>query len=291
MKILLLGNTGQLGSELNEILPKFGEVKAFDYPEVDMADEGRIREVFQDFSPDMVYNATAYTAVDRAESDIELAEAINGRGAGILADECVKANALLIHYSTDYVFDGEKGSAYLENDTPNPLSVYGSSKLHGDEEIAAVGGSYLIFRPSWVYSLRNESGFVKKVLGWARKHEKLSIVDDQISNPTWARMLAELSTEILHEGSPALKAKTGLYHLAGKNHVSRYGWAKEILALDPVKEEQIVKEILPAKSADFPVPAQRPTFSALDCSLFEKTFRLKIPAWQESLAAAFSAEK
>ena len=288
MKILLLGNTGQLGSELNEILPQFGELHAFDYPEIDLADADGMRALIRKIAPDVIYNATAYTAVDRAETDIELAEAINGRGAGLLAEEAVKLDALLIHFSTDYVFDGEKGAPYLEDDAPNPLSVYGSSKLHGDEEIKRVDGAYLIFRPCWVYSLRNESGFVKKVLGWARKYEQLSIVDDQISNPTWARTLAKLSTEILREGLPALKAKSGIYHLAGKGHVSRYGWAKEVLALDPAKDEQIVKEIRAAKSEDFPVPAQRPTFSALDCSLFEKTFHLTIPAWQESLAEAFS---
>ena len=288
MKILLLGNTGQLGSELNEILPKFGELHAFDYPEIDLADENRMRTLIRDVAPDLIYNATAYTAVDRAESDVGLAEAVNGRGAGLLAEEAAKLDALLIHYSTDYVFDGEKGSPYLEDDATNPLSVYGSSKLHGEEAISQVGGNHLVFRTSWVYSLRNESGFVKKALGWARKHETLSIVDDQISSPTWAPTLAKLSTDILNEGLPALKAKSGVYHLAGKGHVSRYGWAKEILALDPAIDEQIVKEIRAAKSEDFPVPAQRPTFSALDCSLFEKTFRLTIPAWQESLAEAFS---
>ena len=290
MKILLLGNTGQLGSKLNEILPTFGELHAFDYPQIDLADADGMRALIRKIAPDLIYNATAYTAVDRAESDIELAEAINAQGARLLAEEAAKLDALLIHYSTDYVFDGEKGAPYLEGDATNPLSVYGSSKLHGEQEIARVGGNYLIFRTSWVYSLRNESGFVKKVLGWARKNEKLSIVDDQISAPTWARTLAELSTDILHDGLPALKDKSGIYHLSGKGHVSRYDWAKEILALDPAKDEQIVEEIRPAKSSDFPVPAQRPTFSALDCSRFEQTFARQIPVWQESLKEAFAAE-
>ena len=291
MNILLLGSTGQLGSELYEILPKFGAVHAYDYPDIDLSDFDGMRALIREIKPDVIYNATAYTAVDRAESDVELAEAINARGARILAEEAAKLDALLIHYSTDYVFDGTKGAPYLESDATHPLNVYGSSKLHGEQEIEAVGGSYLIFRTSWVYSLRNESGFVKKVLGWARKNETLSIVDDQISAPTWARTLAELSTEILKEGLPALKEKSGLYHLCGKGYCSRYDWAKEILALDPAKDEQIVKEMRTAKSSDFPVPAQRPTFSAMDCSLFEKTFNLEIPAWGESLAKAFQAER
>ena len=290
MKILLLGNTGQLGSELNEILPRFGELHAFDYPQIDLADADGMRALIREIAPDLIYNATAYTAVDRAETDVELAEAINAQGARLLAEEAAKLDALLVHYSTDYVFDGEKGAPYLESDATNPLSVYGSSKLHGEQEIASVAGSYLIFRTSWVYSLRNESGFVKKVLGWARKNETLAIVDDQISSPTWARTLADLSTDILEAGLPTLKEKTGLYHLCGKGYISRYGWAKEILALDPVKEEQTVTEMRTAKSSDFPVPADRPTFSALDCSLFEKTFNVKIPAWQESLQKAFAAE-
>lgn len=288
MRILLLGKTGQLGSELNDVLPKFGELHAYDYPEIDLADADGMRALVRKIVPDLIYNATAYTAVDRAESEIRLAEAINAQGVRLLAEEAAKLDALLVHYSTDYVFDGEKGAPYLEDDVTNPLSVYGSSKLHGEEGIVDVGGAYLVFRTSWVYSLRNESGFVKKVLGWARKNEKLSIVDDQISSPTWARTLAELSTEILREGLPTLKEKRGIYHLAGKGYVSRLDWAREILALDPAKDEQIVKEIRPAKSSDFPTPAQRPTFSALDCTLFEKTFSLNIPTWQESLQKAFA---
>lgn len=287
MNILLLGSTGQLGSELNEILPKFGEVHTYDYPDIDLSDFDGMRTLVREIKPDVIYNATAYTAVDRAESDVELAEAINAQGARLLAEEAAKLDALLIHYSTDYVFDGTKGAPYLENDATHPINVYGSSKLHGEEEIIAVGGNYLVFRTSWVYSLRNESGFVKKVLGWARKNETLSIVDDQISSPTWARTLAKLSTEILKVGLPALKEKSGLYHLCNKGYVSRYAWAKEILALDPAKDEQIVKELRPAKSSDFPVPAERPTFSAMDCSLFEKTFNLEIPEWGESLEKAF----
>ncbi len=286
MKILLLGNTGQLGSELNELLPQLGDLTSLDYPQMDMADEDGLRALLREISPNLIVNATAYTAVDEAERDVELAEAINARGVRHLAEYARKKDALLIHYSTDYVFDGEKGSPYIESDSPNPLSVYGRSKLHGEEVIKAVDGNYLIFRTSWVYSLRNQSGFVQKALQWSRQHETLRIVDDQISNPTWAKMLAKLTVQVLEKGIDYAKERKGLYHLAGGGYCSRLDWAKEILALDPKKDEQKTREILPAKSTDFPTPAERPTFSALNCDFFQKTFDMKIPDWQESLRLA-----
>ena len=286
MKILLLGNTGQLGSELAERLPQLGDLTALDYPQIDMADADEIRAVVDAVSPNLIVNATAYTAVDEAEREFELAEAINARGVAILAEESRKKNALLVHYSTDYVFDGRKGSPYLENDPVNPLSVYGRSKLHGEEAIKNEDGNYLIFRTSWVYSLRNQSGFVQKALAWSRQHETLRIVDDQISNPTWATMLAEVTLQVLEKGADYIEERKGLYHLAGAGFCSRFEWAKEILALDPKKNEQKTREILPAKSADFPTPAQRPTFSALNVDFFQETFGIKIPNWRESLQRA-----
>ena len=286
MKVLLLGNTGQLGSELGKLLPQFGGCVALDYPEIDMSSAESIRVILRKYAPDIIFNATAYTAVDKAEEEIALANAINAKNVGALAEEAKKSDAFLFHYSTDYVFDGEKGEPYIEADLPNPLSVYGRSKLGGEKAITDVDGNYLTFRTCWVYGLDNESGFVKKVLGWSRQHEILKIVDDQISNPTWARMLAEISVQVLEKGMDHIIERKGLYHLAGAGFASRYDWVKEILALDPNKNEQIVNEILPATSEDFPLPAQRPTFSALDCSLFEKRFGIKIPTWQESLKKA-----
>ena len=288
MNFLLLGNTGQLGAELQEVLPQLGNLIALDYPEINMADADSIRAVFREYSPDMILNATAYTAVDRAERELELAELVNTRGAGILAEEALKNNALLIHYSTDYVFDGKKGAPYTEKDQTNPLSVYGSSKLRGEEAIQQVGGNYLIFRTSWVYSIKNESGFVKKALQWSRQHETLRVVDDQISNPTWARMLAEITVEVLKKGKEHIKDRKGLYHLAGTGFTSRLDWTRQILSLDPHKEEQKTREILAAKSADFPTPAQRPTFSALNCDLFQESFQIDIPHWEDSLKLAMA---
>lgn len=286
MNVLLLGNTGQLGAELARILPSLGNLVALDYPEIDMADADAIRAVLQKHSPDIILNATAYTAVDQAEREPELAESINLAGPALLAEEARKRSALLVHYSTDYVFDGKKGAPYLETDQPKPLNVYGLSKLHGEEAIRQADGNYLIFRTSWVYSLGNKSGFVQKALAWSRQHEIMRVVDDQISNPTWARMLAERTVRVLEKGVDEIKDKRGLYHLAGSGFISRFDWTRQILELDPNKEAQIVREILPAKNADFPTPAQRPTFSSLNCDLFQKTFGLEIPHWKESLRLA-----
>jgi dTDP-4-dehydrorhamnose reductase len=285
LKILLLGNTGQLGWELQRTLQPLGEVIALDYPEVNMADAASIRKTVQQHRPEVIVNATAYTAVDKAESEPELAEAINGTGPGVLAEEARKLNAVFIHYSTDYVFDGQKEVPYVEEDTPNPLSVYGRSKLEGERLVQEVGGVYLILRTSWVYSLR-QGGFVNKVLEWARQQETLRVVSNQVANPTWARMLAEMTAQILARGDDYIHERTGLYHLAGSGFASRFEWAKSILELDPNKSEQRVEEILPALTSDFPTPAQRPLFSALDCSRFGHVFDLVLPPWQKALRLA-----
>jgi dTDP-4-dehydrorhamnose reductase len=285
MKLLLLGNTGQLGWELQRTIQPLGDVFALDYPQVDLADPTSIRKVVQECRPEIICNATAYTAVDKAESEPELAEAINGQGPGILADEARKLKAVLIHYSTDYVFDGSKNAPYEETDLPHPVNVYGQSKLSGEQAIQSVGGDYLIFRTAWVYSLRRES-FVTKVLQWARKKELLRVVDDQVSNPTWARMLAEASAQVLVRGVGYLRERAGLYHLAGGGYATRYAWAQEILRLDPKKQEQTVKQLLPALSSDFPTPAQRPFFSALECQKFEQAFDLHLPPWDTALKLA-----
>ncbi|MCX6037717.1 MAG: dTDP-4-dehydrorhamnose reductase, partial [Chloroflexi bacterium] len=248
MNLLLLGNTGQLGWELQRTLQPLGVVVALDYPEINMADAASIRKTVQEHRPEVIVNATAYTAVDKAESEPELAEAINGTGPGVLAEEARKLKAVLVHYSTDYVFDGTKGAPYMETDLPHPLNVYGESKLAGEQAIQSVDGAYLIMRTAWVYSMRRDS-FVSKVLGWARKNETLRIVDDQISNPTWCRTLAEISAQILASGIDYIRGRTGLYHLAGDGYASRFEWARLILELDPNRHAQMVKEFLPAPTS------------------------------------------
>jgi len=285
MKLLLLGNTGQLGWELNRTLQPLGAVVALDYPGINMADTANIRKTIREHRPEVIVNATAYTAVDKAKIEPDLAEAINGTGPGVLAEEAFKLNAVFLHFSSDYVFDGKKGASYVETDIPNPLNVYGLSKLHGEQVIQQVGCAYLILRTGWVYSLR-QGGFVNKVLEWAHRQETLRMVTDQVGSPTWCRMLAEMTAQLLARGDDYIRERKGLYHLAGSGFASRFEWAKLILELDPGKSGQRVKEIIPALTSDFPTPAQRPLFSALDCTRFLATFGLRLPDWESALQLA-----
>lgn len=286
MKILLLGSTGQVGWELNRTLLTLGELVALDYPEIDMANPNNIHQVVKEVKPDIIINATAYTDVDRAETEPKLAMAINGTGPGILAEEAKRLGAALIHYSTDYVFDGTKGEPYTEEDIPNPLNVYGKTKLTGEQIIRDISGTSLIFRTAWVYSLRRPC-FVTKVLGWARVHETLRIVDDQISSPTWSRTLAQATTAVINQGD--LPGKSGLYHLTDDGICSRFEWAKAILENDLYPDEHVFQQILPAKSSDFTTLAIRPMVSALDCGHFINTFGLPLTGWRENLELALAS--
>jgi dTDP-4-dehydrorhamnose reductase len=282
MKILLFGALGQLGTELQSTLAPLGEIAAYDIHNLNLEDTARVRETIRLEHPDAIVNASAYTAVDQAESEPEKAFRVNGEIPALLSEEAAQRNAFLIHYSTDYVFDGSKGAPYLETDPTNPLGVYGQSKLAGEQAIQAGNAGYLILRTSWVYS-RNRSSFVTKVLEWSRKQEVLKVVSDQVSNPTRARTLAEVTARLLGKGLDCLSEHRGLYHVAGSGYASRMDWARKILELDPNRQEQKVREILPALSSDFPTPAQRPLFSALDCSLFQSTFEIPLPSWEDDL--------
>ncbi|MGB8214446.1 MAG: dTDP-4-dehydrorhamnose reductase [Anaerolineales bacterium] len=288
IRILLIGKNGQLGWELNRTLATLGEVIAYDHPEIDLSKQSNVREVIRRVSPELIINAAAYTDVDKAESEPELAMAINTLAPGVIAEEAKRLEATFVHYSTDYVFDGKKGSPYVEKDMPNPLNVYGKTKLEGEQAVEAVGGSYFIFRTSWVYSLRQQSGFVSKVLRWSRQQETLRMVSDQIANPTWCRMLAEVTAQLLARGIEQICEHSGLYHLAGGGFASRYDWAKFILEIDPMKSEQKVKEIITALTSDFPTPAQRPKNTALNCQKFITAFGLYIPPWEASLRLAMN---
>lgn len=293
MRVLLLGKLGQLGWELHRSLSPLGELIAVDYPEIDLSQPDQILQLVRRVQPALIVNATAYTAVDRAESEPQVAMDINARAPRILAEEARTLGATLIHFSTDYVFDGTANRPYLETDPPSPLSVYGRSKLEGERAIQVAGGAYLILRTSWVYSLRRDS-FVTKVLSWARQQETIKVVSDQVGNPTWARQLAEITAQLLAKstGSPAgwLAERGGLYHLAGSGYASRLEWAEAVLRLDPRREEQVARQVLPALTADFPTPARRPLFSALNCDHFSSVFSLRLPTWQDALAFALDAD-
>jgi dTDP-4-dehydrorhamnose reductase len=289
LRILLIGNTGQLGWELERTLAPMGELLACDYPVIDLANSESIRQVFHQCKPELVINAAAYTAVDRAETEPDLANTINAIAPAVLAEEAQNKRAAFIHYSTDYVFDGLKNTPYLETDPPNALSVYGRTKLTGERSVQQIGGAYLVLRTSWVYSLRRDS-FVSKVLGWARSQPSLKLVTDQVSGPTWARMLAQVTSNLILLGGDDcvgwLSEHHGLYHLAGSGFCSRFEWGQEILRLDPHKEEQVVRELLPALTDEFPTPAHRPLFSALNCDTFTQTFHLHLPDWKVALKLA-----
>ncbi len=287
MKILLFGAMGQLGTELQDTMSSLGEIAAYDIHNLNLEHTGDLKETIRLYRPDVIVNASAYTAVDQAETEKEKAFHVNGEIPGLLAEEAAKLHAILIHYSTDYVFDGSKASPYVETDTPHPLGAYGSSKLAGEEAVRAGKADYLILRTSWVYS-RNRSSFVTKVLEWARRQDVMSVVDDQVSNPTWARRLAIITAQLIGLEPDFLRERRGLYHVAGNGYASRLEWARKILDLDPNKNEQKVREILPARTSDFPTPAQRPLFSALDCSLFQSTFDMPLPSWEEDLQLAMT---
>jgi len=281
-----LGNKGQLGWELNRCLATLGKLTALDYPHIDFLDLAALQRIIREHNPQVIVNAAAYTAVDKAEEQPELAFGINSTAPGVIAETSKETNALLVHYSTDYVFDGSSGRLYIETDKPNPISIYGKSKLQGEQVIEQIGGNYLIFRTSWMYSLRR-SNYLKKVLTWARNNPVVKVVDDQIGNPTSARMLAEVTGQILTLAGKQVvdwgKEHSGIYHCAGDGYASRFEFAQEILRNDPNPEMHVYKKIIPASSDEFPMPADRPLFAALDCTKFKNTFGVCLPAWQEGI--------
>ncbi|HZK62072.1 MAG TPA: dTDP-4-dehydrorhamnose reductase [Anaerovoracaceae bacterium] len=291
LRILLLGKNGQLGWEAERQLFCYGDVFAYDFPEIDFMKPETVLPLIDKIKPDLIYNAVAYTNVDKAEQEPENVGLINAVTPGLIAEKCMNQNIPLVHISTDYVFDGKKGQDYTEEDEPNPINVYGCTKLDGERNVIQSGCDYLIFRTSWVYSMRT-GGFLQKVIEWAQKNEELRIVNDQVGNPTWARTLAILSISILPLLSGDLKnffqQNKGVYHLAGGGSASRFDWTRFILENLPNHVPAVVKSVIPAKTTDFPSPANRPPHSALNCDLFEKKFHLNIPGWKESLSLAIN---
>lgn len=288
MKILLIGKTGQLGWELQHSLSPLGEVIAFSSKQLNVRNLIQLKHTINSIRPNIVVNASAYTSVDRAEKEPEIATQVNAQAPAIIAECAKELGAVFLHYSTDYVFDGEKKALYNEDDLTNPLNVYGQSKLDGEQAISQVRGADIILRTSWVYSLRGEN-FVTKVLSWARQKENLQIVTDQIGSPTWARTLAEITFALLAKSLPDpqnyFSTKSGIYHLGGLGSVSRFDFARAILRLMP-KGGIVVPSLQPALTSDFPTPARRPLATPLNCSHFESTFGLCLPNWEDALQSA-----
>jgi dTDP-4-dehydrorhamnose reductase len=286
MEILLLGKNGQVGWELQRTLACLGTVTALDYPEVDFTQPDTLVPLVRAAKPDVIVNAAAHTAVDRAESEPEIARLINTDSPGVLAAAAEAIGAAFVHFSTDYVFDGTAAEPYVETDSTHPINVYGETKLAGEEAVQAAGGAWLIFRTAWVYSLR-QGGFVNKVLSWATENKILKIVTDQVAGPTSSRMLAEMTAQVLAKAGLTprdwIGDRRGIYHLAGDGYASRFDWARAILACDPHPEHRQVEQILPAESEDFPTPARRPSFSALNCDKMARVFGLRMPEWREGL--------
>jgi len=291
MNLLLLGEHGQIGWELRRSLLPLGKIIGLNREGCDLTDGEAIRRAVRDAEPGVIVNAAAYTDVDGAESEPELAFAVNATAPGILAEEAEELGAILVHYSTDYVFDGSAGHPYIETDEPNPINTYGLSKLKGEEAIRRVGGHYVILRTSWVYSLRRPC-FVRKVLSWKEEKDEIRAVDDQFGSPTWCR-LASLATctmlvRVLKFGRGMEASYRGVFHLAGSGGASRFDLARAVLDLTTLSEDPAKRTptLHKARSAEFSSTAARPKDTRLDVNLFESTFGFSIPNWKESLRLA-----
>ncbi|MEG4283363.1 dTDP-4-dehydrorhamnose reductase [Microcoleus sp. A006_D1] len=281
MKILLAGGSGQLAQELQPILLSVGEVISVDRTRVDLSQPETIRQAMADIQPDLVINSGAYTAVDKAESDAELAHAVNGIAPGIIAEECEKLGASLIHFSTDYVFDGSKSSAYLETDSTNPLGTYGKSKLAGEEAIRQAGNRHIIIRTAWVYGNGGKGNFVKTMLRLGKEREEIRVVADQIGSPTWTGDLATATAQII----PLLDLESfGTYQYTNSGVCSWYDFAiaifEEAAQLGfPLK----VQRVIPITTAEYPTPAKRPAFSVLSTVKISALLGTYPPHWRQGL--------
>jgi len=288
VRILLTGVHGQLGTDLLPLLQPLGEVVAAGRADCDFGSVEAIRKLVADTRPDVIVNPAAYTAVNDAEAQSELAYAINATAPGALAEEARKLGAMLVHYSTDYVFDGSKPGAYTEDDEPAPLNVYGASKLAGERAVAAAGGRNLVLRTSWVYGA-NGNNFLRTIRRLAAEREELRIVDDQVGAPTSSMQLAQATARLVRQLSAATVPEfpSGLYHATAEGSVSWCGFARAIVsAMTEAGETPRVRQIVPIGSDEYPTPARRPLNSVLSNQKFERTFGFRLGSWQQGLAEA-----
>jgi len=279
--ILLTGAAGQLGFELREALSAHGEVTAYDRASLDLRDADAIVRCVRSLRPQLIVNAAAYTAVDRAESDAASAQSINADAPAILAAEAQRAGALLIHFSTDYVFDGAAREPYAEDAATHPLGVYGRSKRDGERAIEASGCAYLIFRTSWVYGARG-SNFLLTMQRLARERDELRVVADQIGVPNWSRDLARAVATLVGGGVPALTEKSGRYHLSAGGSTSWFDFACAIVG------ERV--RVVPITTAEYPTPARRPAYGVLATSKFERVFGFALAHWRDALARCLQSQ-
>lgn len=303
-RIVLAGKKGQVGAELNTMLPRLGELSAFDRDRLDLANPSQIREAIRETKPDVIVNAAAYTAVDQAEKEPALARAVNAEAPAVMAEEAKKSGALLLHYSTDYVFDGSKNSPYSEDDPTSPLSVYGESKLAGEEAVRQSGAAHLILRTAWVYGTRGRN-FLLTILRLAAEREELRIVNDQFGAPTWSREIAAATTAVLAKALKSSKGRDwemgGTYHLTAGGVTTWHGFAESILAeakhVAPESEwfaeatkgrTLMTRRVIPITTAEYPLLARRPAYSVLSSLRLDRTFGVQLPEWRQQLHSAFT---
>jgi dTDP-4-dehydrorhamnose reductase len=277
LKILLIGKNGQLGWELRGMLAPLGQIIAYGRDLLDVTSNDQISQRIREVRPNVIVNAAAYTAVDRAEIDSENATQVNAIAPGVMAEEAKRIGATMVHYSTDYVFDGTQNTPYVEQDRPNPLNVYGSTKLGGELAIQAVGSKYLIFRTSWVYSNRG-SNFLLKILQLAKGCNELKIVDDQFGAPTWSRTIARVTAVALERCPLRDASQSGLFHLSAGGITTWYQFAKEAVA-----QMGLAATVVPISSAQYGARARRPSSSALCTNKLVATFNVDLPFWEVSM--------
>jgi len=288
VKILLTGKNGQVGFELMRALAPLGEVVALDRAACDLSSSDSIRQALRGHQPDVIVNPAAYTAVDKAESEPDLAQAINGYALAILGAEAVKIGAVVVHYSTDYVFDGSKDGLYTEEDTPQPINTYGRTKLAGEQALQASGADCLIFRTTWVYGAHGNN-FAKTILRLAADRETLNVVADQIGTPTSAALIADVTAQIL--GQLQTKGRSGfpfgLYNLTASGAVSWCDYAKQVIAAGHGAGhalKTLPEAVQPISTSEYPTPAARPLNSQLDTRALQETFQMTMPDWRDGLA-------
>jgi dTDP-4-dehydrorhamnose reductase len=280
VKVLLTGSTGQVGYELARSLQGVGEVVAVDRGVMDLSDLDQVRDVIRRVKPGLIVNPAAYTAVDKAESEPELAYRINAEAPGVMAEEARALGAALVHYSTDYVFDGTQATPRVENDAVGPLNVYGASKLAGEQAIAAAGIPHLIFRTSWVYGMRGKN-FLLTMLRLAKERDELRVVADQHGAPTWSRTIADTTAQVLSQahagGREWWEQNSGVYHLSAQGQTTWHEFTQAI-----VEEAGLSCQVLPITSADYPTPARRPQYSVMSSERLTSRF-CHLPHWKEAL--------